>query len=189
LDFAKKGITDSATMKTFYNTPEYLAPKVLEHNNYGQAGDWWGIGVVMYEMMYGRLLFHNQSYEKLLELILIKDIKFPQTLFSDAKSLFSRLLIKDPNKHLGGGLDNTKEIMRHNFFSGVNWQGVYDKKLVPPFKPQVISETDTRYFHEEFTAQTIAITLPEKYDDGMDCMDNKRWPPFPQFSYFTSGQE
>lgn len=35
-------------------------------------------------------------------------------------------------------------------------------QLIPPFKPQVSSETDTRYFDEEFTAQTITITPPEK---------------------------
>lgn len=33
-------------------------------------------------------------------------------------------------------------------------------QLIPPFKPQVTSETDTRYFDEEFTAQTITITPP-----------------------------
>ena len=75
--------------------------------------------------------------------------------------------------------------MRHSFFSGIDWQDVYNKKvagktdsrrvsavcaevpwsppqLLPPFKPQVTSETDTRYFDEEFTAQTITITPPEK---------------------------
>ncbi len=35
-------------------------------------------------------------------------------------------------------------------------------QLIPPFKPQVSSETDTRYFDEEFTAQMITITPPEK---------------------------
>ena len=34
--------------------------QVLEDVNYGLAVDWWGVGVVMYEMMVGRLPFDNQ---------------------------------------------------------------------------------------------------------------------------------
>uniref|UniRef100_A0A8C1ILM5 non-specific serine/threonine protein kinase n=1 Tax=Cyprinus carpio TaxID=7962 RepID=A0A8C1ILM5_CYPCA len=156
----KEGITDTATMKTFCGTPEYLAPEVRD------------------------------DHEKLFELILMEEIKFPRTLSADAKSLLSGLLIKDPNKRLGGGPDDAKEIMRHSFFAMLDWQDVYDKKLVPPFMPQVSSETDTRYFDEEFTAQTITITPPEKYDeDGMDSADSERRPHFPQFSYSASGRE
>uniref|UniRef100_A0A8C1XB20 non-specific serine/threonine protein kinase n=1 Tax=Cyprinus carpio TaxID=7962 RepID=A0A8C1XB20_CYPCA len=168
----------------------YRDLKVLEDNDYGRAVDWWGLGVVMYEMMCGRLPFYNQDHEKLFELILMEEIKFPRTLSADAKSLLSGLLIKDPNKRLGGGPDDAKEIMRHSFFAMLDWQDVYDKKLVPPFMPQVSSETDTRYFDEEFTAQTITITPPEKYDeDGMDSADSERRPHFPQFSYSASGRE
>ncbi|XP_064335464.1 RAC-gamma serine/threonine-protein kinase-like [Camelus dromedarius] len=188
--FCKEGITDAATMSTICGTPEYMAPEVLKDNDYGRAVDWWGLGVVMYEMMCGEVPFYNEDHEKLFDLIVMEDVKFPQTLSLDAKSLLSGLLIKDPNKRLGGGPDDGKEIMRHSFFSGVNWQDVYDKKLVPPFKPQVTSEADTRYFDEEFTAQNITITPPEKYDeDGMDCTDSERQPQFPQFSYSASGPE
>uniref|UniRef100_A0A3P8USD8 non-specific serine/threonine protein kinase n=1 Tax=Cynoglossus semilaevis TaxID=244447 RepID=A0A3P8USD8_CYNSE len=151
----------------------YRDLKVLEDNDYGRAVDWWGLGVVTYEMMCGRLPFYNQDHEKLFELILMEDIKFPRTLSADAKSLLSGLLIKDPNKRLGGGPDDAKEIMRHSFFSGVDWQNVYEKKLVPPFKPQVMSETDTRYFDEEFTAQTITITPPEKCESVSLQHENK----------------
>ncbi len=30
---------------------------------------------------------------------------------------------------LGGGPDDAKEIMRHSFFTTLDWQDVYDKKV------------------------------------------------------------
>uniref|UniRef100_A0A4W4HBZ7 non-specific serine/threonine protein kinase n=1 Tax=Electrophorus electricus TaxID=8005 RepID=A0A4W4HBZ7_ELEEL len=164
----------------------YRDLKVLEDNDYGRAVDWWGLGVVMYEMMCGRLPFYNQDHERLFELILMEDIRFPRTLAPDAKSLLSGLLKKDPKQRLGGGPDDAKEIMKHKFFAGIVWQDVYEKKLIPPFKPQVTSETDTRYFDEEFTAQTITITPPGE-DENMEPFDSERRPHFPKFSYSASG--
>uniref|UniRef100_A0A672M1Q8 non-specific serine/threonine protein kinase n=1 Tax=Sinocyclocheilus grahami TaxID=75366 RepID=A0A672M1Q8_SINGR len=164
----------------------YRDLKVLEDNDYGRAVDWWGLGVVMYEMMCGRLPFYNQDHEKLFELILMDEIRFPRTLGPEAKSLLSGLLQKDPKQRLGGGPDDAKETMQHKFFAGIEWQDVYEKKLVPPFKPQVTSETDTRYFDVEFTGQTITITPPGQ-DENMESFDSDRRPHFPQFSYSASG--
>jgi len=53
---------------------------------------------VMYEMMCGRLPFYNQDHEKLFELILMEEIRFPRTLSPEAKSLLSGLLKKDPKQ-------------------------------------------------------------------------------------------
>lgn len=50
----------------------------------------------MYEMMCGRLPFYNQDHERLFELILMEDIRFPRTLGPEARSLLSGLLKKDP---------------------------------------------------------------------------------------------
>ncbi len=46
-------------------------PQVLEDSDYGRSVDWWGVGVVMYEMMCGRLPFYSRDHEVLFELILV----------------------------------------------------------------------------------------------------------------------
>uniref|UniRef100_A0A8P4GGH7 non-specific serine/threonine protein kinase n=1 Tax=Dicentrarchus labrax TaxID=13489 RepID=A0A8P4GGH7_DICLA len=166
----------------------YRDLKVLEDNDYGRAVDWWGLGVVMYEMMCGRLPFYNQDHERLFELILMEEIRFPKNLAPEAKALLAGLLKKDPKQRLGGGPDDAKDVMSHKFFTSINWQDVIEKKLIPPFKPQVTSETDTRYFDDEFTAQTITITPPDKYD-SLDAEDSDQRTHFPQFSYSASIRE
>ncbi|KAM4020942.1 RAC-beta serine/threonine-protein kinase [Anomaloglossus baeobatrachus] len=184
----KEGITDGATMRTFCGTPEYLAPEVLEDNDYGRAVDWWGLGVVMYEMMCGRLPFYNQDHERLFELILMEEIRFPRTLSPEAKSLLSGLLKKDPKQRLGGGPTDAQEVKEHRFFAPINWQDVNQRKLTPPFKPQVTSEIDTRYFDDEFTAQSITVTPPDRYDN-LDALETDERAHFPQFSYSASIRE
>uniref|UniRef100_A0A146ZHT7 non-specific serine/threonine protein kinase n=1 Tax=Fundulus heteroclitus TaxID=8078 RepID=A0A146ZHT7_FUNHE len=183
----KEGITHETTMRTFCGTPEYLAPEVLEDNDYGRAVDWWGLGVVMYEMMCGRLPFYNQDHERLFELILMEEIRFPRTLAPEAKTLLSGLLKKDPKQRLGGGPDDAKEVMNDKFFAPINWQDIIEKKVTPPFKPQVTSDTDTRYFDEEFTAQSIIITPPGQDDEDVDgFFGSDKRAHFPQFSYCAS---
>ena len=47
----------------------------------------------------------------------------------EAKSLISGLLIKDPHQRLGGGKEDAKEIMGHEFFADLDWKALMDKKV------------------------------------------------------------
>lgn len=153
-----------STTRTIYSSSFQsirTAPEVLDDNDYGLAVDWWGTGVVMYEMMCGRLPFYNRDHDVLFTLIVVEEVKFPRNLSPEARSLLSGLLAKVPKNRLGGGPDDVKEIMSHPFFASINWKDLENKKITPPFKPQVTSDTDTRYFDSEFTGESVELTPPE----------------------------
>ncbi|XP_045832949.1 phototropin-1-like isoform X1 [Trifolium pratense] len=107
---------------SFVGTEEYIAPEIITGSGHTSAVDWWALGILLYEMIYGYTPFRGKNRQRTFSNILHKDLKFPKSkqVSLSAKQLIYHLLQRDPSSRLGskGGANDIKN---HSFFRGVNW--------------------------------------------------------------------
>ncbi|WVZ01164.1 hypothetical protein V8G54_027233 [Vigna mungo] len=117
---------------SFVGTEEYIAPEVLRGEGHGFAVDWWALGVLAHEMVYGTTPFKGRNRKETFRNVLLKTPQFvgKKTALTD---LISRLLEKDPSKRLGC-VRGATEIKEHEFFRGVKWD-LLTEVVRPPFIP------------------------------------------------------
>nr|AML76717.1 putative LOV domain-containing protein [Ardisia revoluta] len=107
---------------SFVGTEEYIAPEIITGAGHTSAVDWWALGILLYEMLYGYTPFRGKTRQKTFANVLHKDLKFPGSIPVSlaAKQLIYRLLHRDPKNRLGSR-EGANEIKRHPFFKGINW--------------------------------------------------------------------
>ncbi|XP_058228706.1 protein kinase C epsilon type-like [Hemibagrus wyckioides] len=150
-----EGILDGKTANTFCGTPNYIAPEVLQYWEYDTSVDWWALGVIMYEMMTGYAPFHDHNEEMMFESIINAEPEYPSDLSRNAVNILKAFLRKKPMDRLGCVVSEGKEnaIKAHPFFSEINWSWLEQRKITPPFQPQITSKRDVNNFDGRFTCE------------------------------------
>ncbi|CAG9328953.1 unnamed protein product [Blepharisma stoltei] len=143
---------------TCCGTPEYLAPEIIKNEGHGQAVDFWGLGVLLYEMISGTAPFWAKTRDEMYHNVLHNEVDMKLYFSKAAKDLLSKLLQVDPNKRLA----NFKEIKEHAFFKGIDWDAYMRKSVNAPFKPRIANSVDLRNFDAQFTNEPAGDSLETK---------------------------
>ena len=99
--------------------------------------------------------FYSRNIDEMYDRILHDRIRFPDLVPEKARSFLSGLLIRIPEKRLGGGERDADDVKEHPFFGNIDWDKLYRRELVPPWSPGVEDALDLQHFDPEFVNEPV----------------------------------
>ena len=130
IDFglAKEGMDTDVVTRSFCGSPAYLPPEILTKAGHTVRADWYQLGVLLYEMLTGAPPYYSQTRQAMFDSIRKGQLTFPKHISPAAKDLLAKLLARNPAERPS----NAEEIKSLQFFAGVNWKDVYDRRVKMP---------------------------------------------------------
>ncbi|KFP42462.1 Citron Rho-interacting kinase, partial [Chlamydotis macqueenii] len=181
---AKMTVNKMVNAKLPVGTPDYMAPEMLMGLNgdgkasYGPECDWWSLGVIAYEMIYGRSPFTEGTSAKTFNNIMNfqRFLKFPEDVKVSSEFLdLIQSLLCGQKERLG-----YEGLCCHPFFSKIDWNNI--RNSPPPFVPTLKSDDDTSNFDEPEKNSRVLSSTRQLNPAGFSGEDL----PFVGFSFIKA---
>jgi serum/glucocorticoid-regulated kinase 2 len=131
---AKAGIKNSCEGATsMCGTPEYMAPEVLAQQGHGFCVDYWGLGMLVYEMMTGLPPWYTTDRAKLFRRLRSAPLDVPSYFSEASAACVGALLERNPRRRLG--VTGVRAAMEHDFFRSISWRALYGRRVEAPIRP------------------------------------------------------
>ncbi|KAB7496911.1 Serine/threonine-protein kinase tricorner [Armadillidium nasatum] len=140
-------------------TPDYIAPEVFMQTGYGQACDWWSLGVIMYEMLIGYPPFCSENPQETYRKVMNwqKTLIFPPEvpISEQAKDTIAKLCTEsDRRAGTHGGVEDLKNL---KFFQCVDWEHIRERPAAIPVGIKSIDDTSN---FDEFPDVDLKLPSP-----------------------------
>ena len=167
-------IQEEKERKTVCGTPIYLAPEIIKEQGHDERVDIWCIGVLLFELITGKVPFHGPDIESLKSNILHLKIVWPKEMNPDAKDLISKILKLDPNQRLP-----LEDMLKHPFF--LKYFPDASSALILPdpniiYKTFIVSKDDPKTWDPVQKNTHYERTGPSDNTSGSNNTNNKKEP-------------
>ncbi|KAL4691195.1 hypothetical protein H8959_014156 [Pygathrix nigripes] len=192
LGLAVELLDGQSKTKGYAGTPGFMAPELLQGEEYGFSVDYFALGVTLYEMIAARGPFRARGEKvenkELKQRIISEPVKYPDKFSQASKDFCEALLEKDPEKRLGFRDETCDKLRTHFLFKDLNWRQLEAGMLIPPFIPDsktvyakdiqdvgafstvkgvVFDKTDTEFFQEFATGNCPIPWQEEMIETGI----------------------
>ena len=131
---SKDGISDPCEGATSYcGTFEYMAPEVISRSGHGFCVDYWGLGMLVFEMMTSLPPWYTTNREELNRRLLYAPLEIPDYVSNTSANFVSSLLEREPRRRLG--VNGIRSVMVHQFFRDIDWNDLKARRVQPPIRP------------------------------------------------------
>ena len=136
IDFGvAKYLKEKNYTNTVTGTPHYMSPEVILSKPYSFEVDYWSVGIILYEIFYGRVPFgyDKDSINEIYQDIIENNIHLPSVKENENfNNLIKVLLHKIPSNRIS----SFKMIKNHIFFKDFDFEGLLNYSYQPPFIPE-----------------------------------------------------
>jgi serine/threonine protein kinase len=149
---------------SFCGTADFMAPEIIEKQEYGFSVDWWALGVLTYELLFGETPFHDENRARLFTKISCHEPAFHPDAQPESIDFIKKLLMKNPAHRA-----TFQGLVNHSFWNGLNFDDVLARRITPEFIPTITDLRAAENFDSEFTGEEAmdSIATPPIGDDNV----------------------
>eukprot|EP01137_Pigoraptor_chileana_P009746 Opistho-2@58445 len=171
----------SGFTNSFVGTEEYIAPEVIKGKGHSSCVDFWTLGILLYEMLYGSTPFKGVDRTETFERIMKGGLTLPKepAVSRQGKDLIRRLLAPEQEQRLGFQ-HGASDVMRHSFFKGISFPMLHN--TTPPIIPTLVHRLDTGNF------RSFGENMIDDTDSVIDADELMSDDPFKSFKSVSRPQ-
>ena len=167
-------------------TPAYMAPEALFGKAQTIVSDYYSLGVLTFELIFGVKPYNGKNREEIKEKVKNKEFvlnkrskNIKEKLSKESIDFISKLMQSDPNKRLGylGGINDIK---KHPWLININWKELYNFKLKAPFIPSGYNNYEVQFVTKKIK---IGDDTQQRYEDIINSSEYKT--AFNDYKYFN----